>query len=264
MDEIPQIGLGTWQNKDPETCAECVELALETGYRHIDTAQAYGNEDSVGEGIERSSVDREDILLATKVWNTKLAYDDVLRSTRTSLSRLGVDYVDLLYIHWPAPAYDPDETLRALDELHDEGKVRKVAVSNFTPELVREAADRLDAPLFANQVETHPLLPQDELLSLADEMGFEHVAYSPLARGKVFDISEVGEVAEKHDASEAQVTLAWLIERGAKPIPKSETPEHIRDNYDALRLNLDDEDVEKISSIDDRERLIDPEFAPDW
>jgi 2,5-diketo-D-gluconate reductase B len=268
-EQIPDIGLGTWQNKEREPCVEAVLTALETGYRHIDTAQVYGNERHVGEGISRSDVPREDIFVATKLWNNNLTYDESIKQddayigAKRSAELLGVDSVDLLYVHWPAEDYG-DDTLEALDKLYDEGVVENVGVSNFTPELVREAHEKLDAPLVANQVECHPLLPQDEMLSVTDELGIDLVAYSPLGRGGVFDVPEVQEVAEKHGVSEAQVSLAWLLERGAKPIPKAESPEHIRDNYGALDLELDDEDVEKISSIDERERLIDPDFAPDW
>ena len=270
VDKIPRIGLGTWENKEKESCASAVEAALDAGYRHIDTAQIYGNERHVGEGIEKSDVPRDDIFVATKLWNTNLTYnetgkhqDDAHQSALRSRDLLGAEAIDLLYVHWPAEDYD-DGTLEALDRLYDEGVIRNVGVSNFTPELAREAHKKLDAPLIANQVEAHPLLPQEEMLSFADEVGIDVVAYSPLARGKVFEIPEVQEVAEKHGVSEAQVSLAWLMERGAKPIPKSESPERIRDNYGALELELDDEDVEKINSIRERQRLIDPEFAPDW
>lgn len=270
VDEIPRIGLGTWENKEKNSCANAVEAALDAGYRHIDTAQIYGNERHVGEGIEMSDVPRDEIFVATKLWNTNLTYnetgkhqDDAHQSALRSRDLLGAEAIDLLYVHWPAEDYD-DGTLEALDRLYDEGVVRNVGVSNFTPELVREAQEKLDAPLVANQVEAHPLLPQEEMLSFADEVGIDVVAYSPLARGKVFEIPEVQEVAEKHGVSEAQVSIAWLMERGAKPIPKSENPERIRDNYGALELELDDEDMEKINSIRERERLIDPEFAPDW
>jgi len=267
--EIPEIGLGTWQNKEREPCVEAVLAALDTGYRHVDTAQAYGNERHVGEALSRSDVPRDEVYVATKLWNNNLTYDDSIKQddayigAERSAELLGVDTIDLLYVHWPAEDYG-DETLEALDDLYDDGVVNAVGVSNFTPELLRDAHDKLDAPLVANQVECHPLLPQDEMLDVTDELGVDLVAYSPLARGRVSDIPEVQEVAEKHGASEAQVALAWLMERGAKPIPKSADPSHVRDNYGALELELDDEDVEKVSSTDERGRLIDPGFAPDW
>ncbi|WP_435345247.1 aldo/keto reductase [Haloarchaeobius sp. HRN-SO-5] len=261
-DGMPTFGLGTWQNDDPEQCTRSVATALEMGYRHVDTAQAYGNEEAVGDGIARADVDREDVFLATKVWTSNLAYDDVKASTERSLEKLGVDYLDLLYVHWPAGEYDPAETLAAFDELADGGTIRNVGVSNFQPEHVDEAIETLDAPVFANQVECHPLLPQDELRAHCEDVGVNVVAYSPLARGKVFDVPEIRSVAEKHGVSEAQVSLAWLREKGITVIPKATSEAHIRDNWESLALDLDDEDVAAIDGIEERGRQVDPSFAP--
>ncbi|AEH36246.1 aldo/keto reductase [Halopiger xanaduensis] len=259
---MPMLGLGTWQNEDPDECAESVRTALETGYRHIDTAQAYDNEGAVGDGIAAADVDREDVFLATKVWIDNLAHDDVLETARESLDRLGVDYVDLLYVHWPSREYDAEETLSAFDELYDEGLIENVGVSNFLPEQVEEAVELCDAPIFANQVELHPLLPQDEIREVCDTHDIEVVGYSPLARGAVFDQPEIREVAEKHDVSEAQVSLAWAREKGVTAIPKSASEDHIRDNFESLTLELDVDDVETIDAIDGTDRQIDPGFAP--
>ncbi|APW99165.1 aldehyde oxidoreductase [Halobiforma lacisalsi AJ5] len=259
---VPMLGLGTWQNTDAEACTESVRTALEMGYRHIDTAQAYDNEEAVGEGIERADVDREDVFLATKIWIDNLSREDVLETARESLDRLGVDYVDLLYVHWPAREYDPEETLAAFDQLYDEGLIENVGVSNFLPEQLEEAAEILDAPILANQVELHPLLPQERLREACAANDVEVVAYSPLARGEVFDQPEIGEVAEKHGVSEAQVSLAWLREKGVIAIPKATGEAHIRDNWESLSLDLDDEDVEAIDAIDARERQVDPDFGP--
>ncbi|WP_122089405.1 aldo/keto reductase [Halalkalicoccus subterraneus] len=259
---MPMLGLGTWQNEDEEECAESVRAALETGYRHIDTAQAYGNEESVGEGIERAGVDREDVFLATKVWIENLEPEDVVESTEESLEKLGVDYVDLLYIHWPAGEYDPEDTFDALSTLVADGLVENVGVSNFEPEQLDDAREASDIDIFANQVECHPLLPQESLRAYADEHDIPLVAYSPLARGEVFDVPELEEIAEKHDASAAQVSLAWLREKGIAAIPKATGEEHIRDNWESLALELDAEDVEVIDGIDTQERQVDPDFAP--
>ncbi|RJT04397.1 aldo/keto reductase [Halococcus sp. IIIV-5B] len=259
---MPTFGLGTWENEDPEACAESVRTALDMGYRHIDTAQAYENEDSVGDGIAQAETDREEMFLATKVWTKNLAHDDVIDSTHESLDKLGVDAVDLLYIHWPQNTYDPEETLTAFEELVDEGLIDHIGVSNFEPEHLDEAQEVLDEPIFANQVEMNPLLPQEELREYCAEHDIELVAYSPLARGKVFDVDELTEVAEKHDASEAQVSLAWLREKGVTVIPKATSEEHIRDNWESLTLDLDDEDVETIDGIDTVERQVDPDDSP--
>jgi 2,5-diketo-D-gluconate reductase B len=259
---MPMLGLGTWENEDEEECAESVRAALDMGYRHIDTAQAYGNEESVGEGIERAGVDRDEIFLATKVWIENLAPEDVVESTEESLEKLGVEYVDLLYIHWPAGEYDPEGTFDALSTLVADGLVENVGVSNFEPDQLDEAREASSVPIFANQVECHPLLPQETLRAYADEHDLPLVAYSPLARGKVFDVPQLEEIAEKHDASAAQVSLAWLREKGITAIPKATGEEHIRDNWESLSLELDAEDVETIDGISTEERQVDPDFAP--
>jgi len=262
VDGMPALGLGTWQNTDAEQCVESVRTALETGYRHVDTAQAYDNEVSVGEGIAEADVDRDEVFLATKIWTSNLAYDDVVHTARESLNKLGVESVDLLYVHWPADEYDAEDTLAAFSKLYDDGLIERVGVSNFTPDLLREATAACDAPIFANQVEMHPLLQQAELREAADELDVNLVAYSPLARGEVFDVPEIAEIAEKHDASAAQVSLAWLREKGVTAIPKATSEGHISDNWRSLALELDESDIEAIDGIDDRQRQVDPGFAP--
>lgn len=264
MTALPEIGLGTWKNTDPQQCAESVRTALEMGYRHIDTAEAYGNEAAVGDGIAQAGVDRDEIFLATKIHpsTSGLSYDAVIEGTRESLDDLGVEYVDLLYVHWPTGDYDPESTLPAFDSLYDEGVIRHVGVSNFEPFNLETALAVLDAPLFANQVEMHPLLPQSELRSLAERYNHHLVAYSPLARGDVFDIPELTAVAEKHGVSEAQVSLAWIREKGAYPIPKATSDAHIRDNFESLELDLDTDDVATIDGIERASRYIDFDSAP--
>ncbi|ELZ09087.1 aldo/keto reductase [Natrinema thermotolerans DSM 11552] len=259
---MPMLGLGTWQNDDPEQCAESVRTALETGYRHIDTAQAYDNEEAVGEGIAAADVDREEIFLATKVWISNLDHDDVLETARASLDRLGVDYVDLFYVHWPAGEYDPEGTLSALSELYDEGLIENVGVSNFRPEDLEVAVDVCDAPIFANQVELHPLLPQEEIRAACENDDVEVVGYSPLARGQVFDQPEIQEIAEKHGVTEAQVSLAWAREKGVTAIPKATGEDHIGDNWASLTVDLEQEDIDAIDAIDETSREVDPDFAP--
>ncbi|WP_138796787.1 aldo/keto reductase [Halostella sp. PRR32] len=262
VDGMPRLGLGTWQNTDPDQCRESVQTALETGYRHVDTAQAYDNEVEVGDGIAAADVDRDDVFLATKIWTDNLSYDDVIHTARESLNRLGVDYLDLLYVHWPSGEYDAEDTLAAFAELYDDGLIDRVGVSNFLPEQVREATEVCDAPIFANQVEMHPLLPQEDLQACAEREDVNLVAYSPLARGRVFDVPEIQAVAKKHDASAAQVSLAWLLEKGATPIPKATSEDHIRDNWSSLSIELDEDDIETIDGIDRQERQVDPGFAP--
>lgn len=262
-EKIPPIGFGTYKLEDETECIESVKTALDVGYRHIDTAQVYENEAYVGEGIAESNVDREDIFLATKVGTKNLSYDDVLATTAESLDKLGVDVVDLLYIHWPINAYDAEETLAAFDQLSDDGKIRHVGVSNFLPAQLAEAREVLEAPLFAHQVEMHPLLQQRELHREAVEHDEYLIAYSPLARNEVADVSELRAVAEKHDATPAQISLAWLANlENVVPIPKASSEAHIRENLAAMSIELDDEDHERIRSIDREKRLVDFEEAP--
>jgi 2,5-diketo-D-gluconate reductase B len=259
---MPMLGLGTWENTDADECVNAVETALEMGYRHIDTAQIYGNEAEVGEGIAAADVDREDVFLATKVWIDDLDAEGVLETTRESLDKLGVEYVDLLYVHWPSRTYDPAETLGAFDDLVAGGLIDRIGISNFEPEQVDEAIETADNDIFANQVELHPLLPQEELREHCGERDVELVAYSPLARGKVFDVPVLQEIAEAHDASAAQVSLAWLRENGVTAIPKATSEAHIADNWASLTLDLSDEEIERIDAIEETDRRVDPGFAP--
>lgn len=263
MSEIPELGLGTWQNSNPEECKEAVKKALNMGYEHIDTAQAYDNEEDVGEGLEAADVDRDDFFLASKVWINNLSAENVKSSTEESLEKLGVHSVDLMYIHWPSGNYQAEETLGAFKDLVEEGKIDNIGISNFKPEQVDEAMEIAGEHIIANQVEMHPLLQQEELLEKCREHGITLVAYSPLARGKVFEIPELREIADKHNVSPAQVSLAWLMQKdGVIVIPKATGKDHIEDNYKALNLELDEEDVEKIEGLERRDRRVDPDFAP--
>ena len=264
-DELPPVGLGTWQNTDPEECAESVATAIDVGYRHVDTAEFYENEAQVGDGLARADADREELFVATKVHpeGTGVEHEQVIEAAEASRERLGVEYLDLLYVHWPVGDYDAAETMPAFDELVDRGTIRHVGVSNFSTDLLDEARDVLDAPIFAHQVEMHPLLPQEELVAYAQERDHHLVAYSPLARGKVFDLDPVQAVARKHGVSEAQVALAWAISKeNVVTIPKATGETHIRDNWAARTLELDDEDLARIDGIEREERLIERDGAP--
>ncbi len=260
---MPVFGLGTWENDDQQQVADSVQTAIEMGYRHIDTAQIYGNEEGVGDGIAAADVPREDIFLASKVWIPKLGHDDVIASTKESLEKLGTDYLDLMYVHWPAGAYDAEETLSAFAELKDEGLIERIGVSNFEPAHLDAARDVLGDDVFVNQVEMHPQLRQEELRDYCADADIELVAYSPLARGGVFDMPTISEIADKHDASEPQVSLAWLREKGVTAIPKATSEGHIRDNWESLDLELDEADIEAIDAIETTERCVNPDFGPD-
>jgi 2,5-diketo-D-gluconate reductase B len=257
---VPDFGLGTWSMTGAE-CTETVARALDIGYRHLDTAQLYDNEATVGAGLARSDVPREDVFLATKADPAKLGREPLRVSVEASLDRLGVDSVDCLYVHWPRDSYEPGETLLALDALVADGLVDGIGLSNFTPGLLDEALARLDAPVVAHQVECHPLLPQADLREYAREHGHALVAYSPLARGRALDLDPVRAIAGEREATPAQVVLAWAQAKGVVPIPKA-TGDHVRENFAARELTLTPDELARIDRVDARERLVDPPSAP--
>jgi 2,5-diketo-D-gluconate reductase B len=257
--ELP-MGLGTSGATGAE-CTDSVRRALELGYRHVDTAQMYDNERAVGEGIRQADVDREEVVLASKVHPDNLAPEDVVETTHESLEGLGVDRIDLLYVHWPIRTYDAEETLPAFDRLRDDGLIAHVGVSNFTPDLLVEAIETLDAPVVANQVECHPMLQQRELRAACTDHDVELVGYSPLAQGDVLDVEELQSIAAARDATPAQVSLAWALARDVVPIPKA-TGDHVRENWAALELEFSDEELERIDGLDGGDRRVDPEPAP--
>lgn len=263
--EVPTLGYGTWQLTGSD-CEQGVEHALRSGYRHVDTAQMYENEDRVGAGMSASGVDRGEVFLTTKISNDNHAREDVLRSTDESLARLGTDYVDLLLIHWPLQQHIEvplSETLEAMRELADQGKARNLGVSNFTPSQLAEA--RGQAPILCNQVECHPYFAQRELHQISVEQDLLLTAYSPLARGDVMDDETLTEIGEAHDAGPVEVALRWLIQRDhVAAIPKATSPEHIDSNLQALEIELSDEEMQRIDELDRGRRIIDPDFAPDW
>jgi len=263
--QLPKIGFGTWQTK-PNDCVKSVLKAIEVGYRHIDTAQMYRNEHAVGEAIAEGIIDRKELTIATKLAIWKLRPGGVLSSTRSSLRKLKLDYVDILYIHWPAPLfYRPHKTLKAMSQLVDEGKIKYIAVSNFPPKLLDKATEACDKPIVAIQVEHHPWLKQTKMRDYLKDKDIYLVAYSPLARGEVFQMPELTQIAEKHKCSEAQISLAWIMHHGAIPIPKSTNMDHISDNFDSLNLQLDQEDIDLIDSIQKKKRLVNPPFIrPKW
>lgn len=262
-DELPSPGLGTYNMTDAE-CSESIERAIEVGYRHIDAAQKYGNEAAIGEAISEADVKRDELFVATKVFEENLAHNDVLHSTQLSLERLGLECVDLLYVHWPAKTYDANETLSAFNKLVGTGLIERVGVCNFSRSLLEEAQAILDAPIFAHQIEMHPLLKQRELHRYAVEQDHYLVAYSPLIRGEIGEIPELRAIAKKHEATPAQVSLSWLMQKeNVVPIPKA-TGKHIDENYGAWELTLDVEDIQSINDIERTKRVIDPPGMGPW
>jgi len=262
MSEFQTNGFGTYLLTGPQ-CAESVATGVDAGYRHVDTAQSYQNEALVRQGLESADVDRDDVFVATKLSTRNLGYEDAVDTAYESAARLGVDTIDLLYVHWPLETYDVEETTRALNELHDDGLVERIGLSNFRPDQLDDARDRLDSDLFAHQVECHPLLQQDELRAYAREHDHWLVAYSPLARNEVADVDVIQDIADAHDATPAQISLAWLdgLENVAA-IPKATSREHIEENVAARDVTLTDDEMARIENIEAEHRIVDFDDAP--
>lgn len=260
--DVPSLGFGTYRLTG-RACRRGVVDAIEMGYRHIDTAQIYGNESEVGDGLREAGVDRADIFLTTKVWMDSLAPQDVRATTEESLRKLQTEYVDLLLIHWPAPDMKLAETLAAMNALKEEEKTRNVGVSNFTPELMEEALRH--APIFCNQVEYHPFLEQDALLELCRTNDVLLTAYCPIARGKVLRDDALREIGSRHGKSAAQAALRWLIQQDhVAAIPKASHSDHRMENLDIFDVELSDDDMARITSLSRDMRLVDPAWAPAW
>ena len=255
-DEIPVLGLGTWKLTGAE-CVETVETALDLGYRHIDTAVDYGNHVEVGQGLANSPVAREEIFLTSKIVREDLRYDDVLATAKQALEDLGVDYLDLLLIHWPNKDIPLEETLRAFAELKEAGLIKNVGVSNFTINHLKDAFEINEELITLNQFETHPYLYQEELINFCQENNLGVTAYSPLARTRILDDEVITGLAEKYDWTPAQLTLRWLIDRDIIVIPKASSREHLKDNLKALEGSLPEEVDGKLAELDEGLRLID-------
>ena len=258
---VPALGFGTWQ-LEPDVAYDAVRTALEVGYRHVDTAQLYGNEEAVGRAIADSEVDRDDVFLVTKVAPDNAPPEAVRSSTRESLERLGTDHVDLLLLHWPSDAAPLEQTMAALTRLEEEHRTRYIGVSNFPSQALDRAAHL--APIVTDQVEHHPYLAVDAIRATADEHDLFVTAYSPIARGRVTDDPVLTEIAEAHDRTPVQITLAWLLRSGVAAIPRSRRPEHIAANFDVFDIALSDEEAARIDDLACDLRLIDPPFAPTW
>jgi 2,5-diketo-D-gluconate reductase A len=249
---IPQLGFGVFQI-DPGETAEAVGKALDVGYRHIDTAEMYGNEKEVGEGIRASGVDRGDVFVTSKLNNGYHEPDDARKAFETTLTDLEFDYLDLFLIHWPLPTrYDGDfvSTWKALEEFKQDGRARSIGVSNFqVPHLERLAAET-DVTPAVNQIEIHPYFVNAEVYDHCNEVGIEVEAWSPIAQGGVLEDPAITEIAERLGKTPAQVTLRWHIERGNIVFPKSTTPERIEENFELFDFELEPDDIEKITALD--------------
>jgi 2,5-diketo-D-gluconate reductase A len=253
--EIPQIGFGVYQ-VPPEETRDAVQAALEVGYRHIDTAEMYGNEKGVGEGIRASGVPREEVFVTSKLNNGFHAHDDALKAFDGTLEALGSDYVDLFLIHWPLPGIDVDyvETWKALEEIYESGRAKSIGVSNFNAHHLRKLHGETEVVPAVNQIEVHPYLAQDELRAFNAQHQIATEAWSPIAQGKVLDDPTILRVAERYGKTASQVTLRWHVQRGDIVFPKSVTRSRVEENFDIFDFELSEDDLREITALDRNER----------
>ena len=252
--EIPQLGFGVFQIK-PEDTVKATTSALEIGYRHIDTAQMYGNEREVGQAVRESGIPREEVFVTSKLNNNRLEHDDILAAFDQTMSALGFDYLDLFLIHWPLPAVaDHVARWKAMEEIYAGGRVRAIGVSNFHANHLRNLFAETEIKPAVNQIEVSPFLTQDDLRAFNADHQIVTEAWSPIARGKVAEDPVIGRIAERLGRSPAQVTLRWHVQRGDVVFPKSVTRSRIEENFAIFDFELDDADMTAISALDRGER----------
>lgn len=251
--EMPWLGLGVWKVEDGDTVADAVKSAIESGYRSIDTAMVYKNEDGVGKGIRESGVPREELFITTKVWNSDQGYETTLQAFEESINKLGLDYIDLYLVHWPVKGKYVD-TWRALEKLYKDGRVRAIGVSNFHIHHLKDILESGTVVPAVNQVEYHPRLSQRELLAFCQEQGIQMEAWSPLMQGELLDHPTLVELAAKYGKSVAQVILRWDLQNGVVTIPKSVNPVRIQENGNIFDFELSAEDMERIHALNENKR----------
>ncbi len=254
--EIPQLGFGVWQIPAEDVVGP-VTTALETGYRLIDTAAIYGNEEGVGKAIAESGVARDELFVTTKVWNSDQGYDSTMRAFDASLGRLGLEHVDLYLIHWPVPARDRYvDTWRALEQISADGRSRAIGVSNFKRAHLQRLFDETDVVPAVNQIELHPRLPQEDMRAFHEEHGIVTQAWSPIGQGQgLLDDPVLGELASAHGRAPAQVVIRWHLQLGNNVFPKSANAQRIRENFDVFDFELGDDDMRKLETLATGERL---------
>ncbi|NGO79101.1 aldo/keto reductase [Streptomyces sp. YC504] len=253
---MPQLGFGVWQVPDDEA-TQAVATALEAGYRSIDTAAVYGNEEGTGKALTASGIAREELFVTTKLWNSEQGYDSTLRAFDTSLAKLGLDYVDLYLIHWPLPSKDLYvDTYKAFEKIYESGRAKAIGVSNFTVETMERLLGETSVVPVVNQIELHPQLQQAELRALHAKHAIATEAWSPLGSGKgLLDVPTIVAIARKHGRTPAQTVLRWHLQVGNVVIPKSVTPSRIAENIDVFDFELDAEDLTALAALDEGKRL---------
>ena len=261
---LPRLGLGTYRMQG-DVCRAAVESALGLGYRHIDTAEMYGNEDAIGVAIAASRVPRQDLHVTTKVWNDNLAPDAIRRAFDTSLKKLRLDHVDLYLVHWPSRHMDLPAMLETLVALKNEGRARAIGVANFNIALLKTVVEEIRAPIACNQIEYHVLLDQTPIRKYLEAKSIPLVAYCPLAQGRAASNEALIAIGRKHGASAAQVALKWLLDQDdVAAIPKASRRESQEANLRALDLELDESDRQAIAALPKNQRFVSPGFAPAW
>ena len=261
---IPQIGLGTMTLKE-DVCVQAVKTALQVGYDHLDTAAFYGNEKEVGEGLRASGVKRENVFICTKVRETHLTADDFAKIVDESLGNLKLPYVDLLLIHWNNPNVPFKVSIGALNKAKRDGKTKHIGVANFTSSMLDEAWAVTSEPLICNQIEVHPFINQDKVLATSKKHGMAVVAYVPIARGKVPGNELLERIGKAHGKTSAQVSLRYLTQRGLIPIPRTATPQHLKENLDVFDWKLSDAEMAELKKLNATGmRVVNPPHAPKW
>jgi diketogulonate reductase-like aldo/keto reductase len=252
--KIPQLGFGVFKVPDNETLQQALHTAVEAGYRSIDTAAVYGNEPGVGRFIRESGLPRSELFITTKLWNADQGYDRALQAFDESLERLGLDYVDLYLIHWPGTEKFV-ETWRAFEKIHADGRARAIGVSNFMEHHLDTLMESCRIPPMIDQVELHPWLQQSALRKYCKEKGIVVEAWSPLARARFFDTPLINDLARKYDRSPAQICIRWQLQQGTVTIPKSVTPDRIRENAQVFDFDLSEDDMQAIRRLDEGRRI---------
>ena len=255
--EMPYFGLGVYLSKDGDEVINAIHWAVETGYRHIDTASIYKNEEGVGRAIKSCGVDREQLFVVSKVWNADQGYESTLKAFDSSLKRLGTSYLDLYLIHWPVAGKYLD-TWKALEKLYNEGKVRAIGVSNFMQHHLEDVLEQAEVVPMVNQMEFHPFLVQQDLIDFCRKNTIQYEAWSPMMQGKIFGMEEFQKLAMKYGKSEAQIVLRWNIQKSVVTIPKSSKKERIQANADIFDFELSAEDINFLDAMDRGQR-----FGPD-
>ncbi|WP_076862794.1 aldo/keto reductase [Bradyrhizobium mercantei] len=261
---LPQLGLGTFRMQG-DACRTAVESALGLGYRHIDTAEMYGNEEAIGAAIAASNVARKDLHVTTKVWHENLAPDAIRRAFDASLNKLQLDHVDLYLVHWPSRSMKLAAVFETLMQLKQEGRVRAIGVANFTTALLKTVVEDIKAPIACNQIEYHAMLDQTAVRTYLAAKSIPLVAYCPLAQGRFATDETLAKIGRKHGGTAAQVALKWLLDQdGVAAIPKASRAESQQANLDALKVKLDDADRKAIAALRKDMRCVNPGFAPAW